>query len=52
MLAFVDELMNLRAVRLSELPTWLPTQRKLRQAARLNSLQNPVLPTSCGPYFT
>lgn len=39
-------LLNLPQVRSSELPAWLPDQWKLRQAARLATLQNPASPAS------
>ncbi len=45
-LYFTQLLLNLPLVRRSELPMWLPDQWKLRQAARISSLQGTAFPAS------
>jgi transposase len=45
-LYFTQLLLNLPQVRSSELPMWLPDQWKLRQAARISSLQDTAFPAS------
>jgi len=49
---FTQLLLNLPQARRSELPTWLPDQSKLHQAARIASLQNTASPTSKMVWFT
>jgi hypothetical protein len=45
-LYFTQLLLNLPQVRRSELPMWLPDQWKLRQAARISSVQDTAFAAS------